>query len=180
MRSASGQRFARWSRSWLGARRRIMRNPSGSGEGCKPAVALWTPAKGGALGTHPLIGGTGGGPGRAGPPPAPPIKMDGVHRLCMDGVHRLCVWRGRAAKPPGGFQGSALTLLPSPDRLGPRPRAGKKMAALLAPPSLGRKRPRKQTARQSRIAAVHNVASPRGWCKRFFAMQHCSRQMLRD
>jgi hypothetical protein len=48
------------------------------------------------------------------------------------------------------------------------------MAALVAPPSLGRKRPRKQTARQSRIAAVHNVAKGCGLRKRFFALQHCA------
>jgi hypothetical protein len=48
------------------------------------------------------------------------------------------------------------------------------MAALIAPPSLGRKRPRKQTARQSRIAAVHNVITRPRLRKQFFAMQHCS------
>jgi len=41
----------------------------------------------------------------------------------------------------------------------------------LAPPSLGRKRPRKQTARQRRIAAMHNLVILPERCKAFFAMQ---------
>ena len=41
----------------------------------------------------------------------------------------------------------------------------------MAPPSLGRKRPRKQTARQRRIAAMHNLRILPERCKAFFAMQ---------
>jgi hypothetical protein len=46
------------------------------------------------------------------------------------------------------------------------------MAALVAPPSLGRKRPRKQTARQGRIAAMHNLVAASFVRKQFFATHH--------
>jgi hypothetical protein len=54
----------------------------------------------------------------------------------------------------------------------------KKMAALCSAAKFREETSKKQTARQSRIAAVHNLAIPHRWSKRVFAMQHCSRQML--